>query len=97
MGCNLSNFDINGPWAEERLPDGGVLSTAPAATKGLRLDGVVYKVDGVFQGFTGDVDAARYWALDRFAQRANMRLFNDHRTVRAARREKRRNDGLWHV
>jgi hypothetical protein len=59
MACRLSDFSI-GAW-ETIQHRGHVVQVAPATTKGLKLDGVVYKLDGVFQGFTGNKDAAIYW------------------------------------
>ena len=61
MACRLSGFRIQA-W-ETIQHRGHVVEVAPATTKGgaPTLDGVVYKLDGVFQGFTGSKDAAIYW------------------------------------
>ena len=59
MACKLSYFNIKA-W-ETIQHRGHVVEVAPATTKELKLDDVVYKLDGVFQGFTGDKDAAIYW------------------------------------
>jgi hypothetical protein len=65
MGCSLSYFDIK-KW-ETLQHRGHVVEIAPATTKsvGTKLEGVVYKLDGVFQGFTGDKDAAIYWVNEK--------------------------------
>jgi hypothetical protein len=61
MACRLSYFDVKA-W-ETIQHRGHVVEVAPATTKGEghKLEGVVYKLDGVFQGFTGTKDAAIYW------------------------------------
>ncbi len=60
MGCTLKDFNI-GEW--ETITVGAhTVEVAPAKTRGVRLDGVVYKLDGVFQGFTGTKEAAMFWA-----------------------------------
>jgi hypothetical protein len=63
MACRLSDFNIKA-W-ETIQHRGHVVEIAPAETKGMKLDGVVYKLDGVFQGFTGDKDAAIYWVNEK--------------------------------
>lgn len=71
MGCELRNFKI-GTW--KKLPfEGHTVEAAPAitairGTKGLR--GVVYKLDGVFQGFTGSNDAVIYHVNNTLKERA---------------------------
>jgi hypothetical protein len=51
MGCRLDYFNIK-KW-ETIQHRGHVVEVASATTKGevAKLDGVVYKLDGVFQGF----------------------------------------------
>jgi hypothetical protein len=64
MACRLSYFNIQG-W-ETIQHRGHVVEVASASTKGTQpLEGVVYKLDGVFQGFTGDKDAAIYWVNEK--------------------------------
>ena len=63
MACRLRDFDIKA-W-ETVQHRGHVVEVAPATTKGMKLDGVVYKLDGVFQGFTGTKDAAIYWVNEK--------------------------------
>jgi len=65
MACRLSDFSIE-TW-ETIQHRGHVVEVASASTKGgaPKLDGVVYKLDGVFQGFTGNKDAAVYWVNER--------------------------------
>jgi hypothetical protein len=65
MACRLSYFSIEA-W-ETIQHRGHVVEVASATTKGkgTKLDGVVYKLDGVFQGFTGTKDAAIYWVNEK--------------------------------
>ena len=60
MGCRLSDFKV-GEWKTIDV-QGNKVQIAPAKTLGGKpvLTGVVYKVDGVFQGFTGNEDAVLY-------------------------------------
>ena len=53
MGCRLGDFTIG---TKRRLAPR--LETADATTG--PLSGVVYWIDGIFQGFTGNDDAAIY-------------------------------------
>lgn len=57
MTCTLDDFFVG-----SRRSLASRVDVANAATKNLRLHGVVYWVDGVFQGFTGDDDAALFHA-----------------------------------
>jgi hypothetical protein len=61
MGCRLTDFNIESE-AQTLVINGHSVEIANATTKGLKVSGVVYKVNGKFQGFTGSADAARYWA-----------------------------------
>ena len=62
MGCTLRDFKT-GRWetVEHR---GHEVKIADAATRNGGLSGVVYMLDGKFQGFTGDREAALSW-VDR--------------------------------
>jgi hypothetical protein len=59
MACRLNDFSI-GAW-ETVQHRGHAVEVASATTKGMKLDGVVYKLDGRFQGFTGNKEAALFW------------------------------------
>lgn len=59
MACRLSNFKV-GKW-ETAQHRGHVVEVAPAKTACLGLEGVVFKLDGRFKGFTGSRDAAFYF------------------------------------
>ena len=60
MACKRKQFVLDGEWERTELPGGAALETAEAHTGSLA--GVVYKMDGVFQGFVGSKAAARWWA-----------------------------------
>ena len=73
MTCRLSDFDI-GEWKTLQI-NGHTVELAEATSKPLpwlpadapgTVPGVVYKVDGTFQGFTGSEDAVRYWVNQRY-------------------------------
>lgn len=59
MGCSLSDFTV-GSWESVDVA-GHRVAVAEAKTNYLKLAGVVWKVDGRFQGFTGSKEAALYF------------------------------------
>jgi hypothetical protein len=63
MGCSLKDFRI-GTWATRKV---GALTveTAEASTEN-GLQGIVYKVDGKFQGFVGSLDGV-LWHVAQLA------------------------------
>lgn len=63
MACRLNDFNI-GAWETIQHRE-HVVEVASATTKGMKLVGVVYKLDGKFQGFTGTKDAAIYWVNEK--------------------------------
>jgi hypothetical protein len=62
--CKLNDFTITGEWNTEILENGQILETASAKTEEsrLKLDGVVYRVDGKLKGFVGSAEGAKWWA-----------------------------------
>jgi hypothetical protein len=66
MGCSLKNFTV-GKWKKSTV-QGHKFEIAKAATTGLKLRGVVYSLDGVFQGFTGNEEAAIYWVGEKLKE-----------------------------
>ena len=71
MACDLSSFHIQSAW-RSRTIDGHSVKIADATTAHRRLSGVVYILDGVFQGFTGSDEAALKWAAETIATRARV-------------------------
>jgi hypothetical protein len=65
MTCALSDFHI-GEKTEHHIGD-SIVWTAPARTKGMDIPGSVYWINGAFQGFTGDEEAALEHARKRIA------------------------------
>ena len=66
MGCALKNFSV-GQWIAHAVGSHRV-EIAPATTRATGTRGVVFKLDGVFQGFTGDAEAALYHAGKRLKE-----------------------------
>lgn len=65
MGCTLRDFTPLGDWQRTVLPDGRILETQPAKTTYLGTLGVLYRIDGSFQGFVGTEEAAYFWAMKK--------------------------------
>ena len=63
MGCRMSDFDVTSE-SQTLTINGHSVEIANATTKLFGLGGVLYKVDGRLRGFTGSMDAVRYW-VDR--------------------------------
>lgn len=79
MGCSLKDFAV-GQWETVNV-DGHKVEMAEATTKGVRpLSGMVYKLDGKFQGFTGSRAAVLYW-VKRHDDDLQKAVGNSHKAV----------------
>lgn len=59
MGCKISDFFIQDEWITEIILGHKVEMVIGSFNQIGPL--VLYKIDGKFQGSTGDIDAVRYW------------------------------------